>query len=88
MSLSDNQNQSQVYRQEIDWAQTPPSVAVAYAIADLEEMDVLELPSLYEYVDPQSLDDLVTDSEGVTISFMAYGYTVQLTDSDVVIKST
>ncbi|MFC4990574.1 HalOD1 output domain-containing protein [Saliphagus infecundisoli] len=88
MSPSDSQNQSQLYRQECDWAQTQPSVAVAYTIADLEERDVMELSPLYEYVDPQSLDALVSESREVTISFTAYGYLVQLTDSEVVVQST
>ncbi|WP_157972571.1 HalOD1 output domain-containing protein [Saliphagus sp. LR7] len=90
MSPSDSQNQSQseVYRRAFDWAQTPPSVAVAYSIADVEDINVMELPSLYEYVDPQSLDTLIDDREGVAISFTAYEYVVQLTDSEVVVQST
>lgn len=89
MSPSDSQNQSQSegYRQTFDWEQTTPSVAVAYTIADVKDIDVMDLPSLYEYVDPQSLDTLIADSEGISISFTAYGYSVQLTDSEVVVKS-
>lgn len=88
MSSSSDQNQSQVCRREFDWSETPPSVAVAYTIADLKDMDVMDVSPLYEYVDPQSLDTLITDTEGVTISFTAYGYIIRLTDSTVAINTS
>lgn len=86
--MSSSSSQSQVCRQEFNWSQTPPSVAVAYTIAALKNTDVVEISPLYEYVNPQSLDSLVTAAEEITVSFTAYGYTIQLTDSTVVIKSS
>ncbi|MFC4990511.1 HalOD1 output domain-containing protein [Saliphagus infecundisoli] len=81
-------NQSQVYQKEFNWEQTLPSVAVAYTIAALENTDVKAIPPLYEYLDPQSLDSLVTDSVEARISFTAYGYTIDLVDSTVVVKDS
>lgn len=86
--MSSSSTQSQVCRQEFDWTQTTPSVAVAYTIAALENTDVMEVTPLYEYVDPQSLDSLVADSAEIAVSFTAYGYTIQLTNSAVVIKNS
>ncbi|MFC4986248.1 MULTISPECIES: HalOD1 output domain-containing protein [Saliphagus] len=84
--MSSSCTQNQVARQEFDWSETPPSVAVAYTIAAIDNTVVTEVSPLYEYVDPQSLDSLVTDTGTVTISFTAYGYSVQLTDSTVIVR--
>lgn len=61
-----------------DWSTTPPSVAVVTAIAAREDVDPLEvrteLGTLYDHVDPEALDVLVTGGGPVSISFRFDGY--------------
>ena len=61
-----------------DWSTTPPSVAVVTAVAAREDVDPLEVrtelgSTLYDHVDPEALDALVTGG-GVSISFRFDGY--------------
>lgn len=70
---------------EYDWTETSPSVAVVTTVATLENMDPVDLTPLYEYIDPDSLDTLLTSGDDVSLSFSAYGYSVNIVGSTVII---
>ncbi len=72
--------------QEFDWADTQPSTAVSYALASIENERVEGLPPLYEYIDPESLDALVTGGENVSVSFLVREFVVEITGSTVAVK--
>lgn len=71
-----------------------PSAAIIDAVATHADVDKTELPPLYETIDPDSLDGLVThwtngasQSEGC-IRFQYYGCTVNLySDGQIVIEA-
>jgi len=55
-----------------------PSVAVVLAIAERTGWDPLEMPPLYENVDPEALDRLCQSRHFHTLLFEYAGYTVRL----------
>jgi hypothetical protein len=71
-----------------DWTSyESASVAVIEAIADASNEEVIDLPPLYEMVDPDALDRLVTDDPysptpgQVDVSFTFDGYLVRITSA-------
>lgn len=74
-----------------NWAQTPPSVAIVEAIARIENCPPTELPTthgiqLYNSINPEALDTLVTSSDPVSLSFTLDEYDVQLTEETLTIR--
>lgn len=68
--------------------ETPTSVAIVRAIAALENVDPTELEfTLYEYVDPTALDDLIAHegSGGVEVRFAVNGYRVSVLESGEIV---
>ena len=59
------------------------SVAIAQEIAAIEEVDPVKLPSLYDFIDTDSLDALVqhSDAQDLTIKFDYQAYTVRVRGS-------
>lgn len=55
-------SQTDRYAVDFDEASIPPSSAVVEAVARASDADVDELDSLYEYVDPESLDGICEDA--------------------------
>ena len=57
-----------------------PSVALITAVADLADADPLELPPLYETIDPDTIDEFVGSDElpdvAGTVAFTYEGYEV------------
>lgn len=75
---------------QYDWSTTSPSIAIIDAIATLENVDPVGLSStldttLFDYVDPDALDTLVTDDGNILISFTIDEYTVQIDENTLVI---
>jgi len=66
---------SDAVRETFDWSETHPSTAVVEVVAADLGRDPLEFESLYERVDPDALDAIVTttgtntDRSTVTVSF-------------------
>jgi len=77
-----------------DCADISPSLAVVEAIADLADVDPVDLADetgivLYEHVDPDALDALVADRPAgvdVDISFSVDDYRVSVGDTSVVVR--
>lgn len=68
-------------RVQFDWSETLPSTAVVNTVADVSNRDPTEVEPLYEYVDPDALDALITRarSDSPTITMVAFS----LADYDV-----
>ncbi|WP_440007386.1 HalOD1 output domain-containing protein [Halomicrococcus sp. SG-WS-1] len=68
---------------DYDWAVTSPVAAVTELVADATDRDPATLDPLYDYVDPDALNALVTSSNDdqaprVRITLMYAGYEVTL----------
>lgn len=66
-----------------DWRTTQPSIAIINAIATLENVEPIKLSTaldttLFDHVDPESLDTLVTNDGHISISFPIREYNVQI----------
>lgn len=72
---------------EYDWRDTSPSMAVINTVATIESVDSVDLRPLYEYIDPNSLDAVIASGDDVSLSFSAYGYTVTIVGSTVIIRT-
>lgn len=59
----------------------PPSDAVVRAVADLADADLVDLPPLYEAVDPDALDALFRGRPAGCVAFDYAGYTVTLREN-------
>lgn len=64
----------------------PPSMAVVTAVAEAEEGDPRELPSLYDVVDPEALDALFSGHEPDSVEFRYSGYRVTVVDGQVIVQ--
>lgn len=84
-----------IVRRDHDWAATAPSTAIVEAIAAAEGVDSVALATdedtpLYEYVDPDALNALVTDqrANGVTLTVTIGGYSVRIAGTELTIEPT
>ena len=69
-----------------NWSNTTPSIAVIDAIAAIENVEASDLEGsldapLFNYIDPEALDRLVTSDSQITVSFTFGEYHV-LIDGD------
>jgi hypothetical protein len=77
-----------------DWSSTPPSAAVVETVATALDCDPMEMDPLYEYIDPDALDDLVGASDSnptgreTSISFRFDGHRVTVSGSGEVAVRT
>lgn len=69
--------------------QTSPSEAVIYRVAEQQDVDPVELPPLYESIDPDALDSLVQSSAAsdsqLEVEFTYAGHDVTVTGSGTVL---
>lgn len=69
----------ELYQTECDWSARTPSVAVIEAIATVESVDPANFsPLLHQHVNTEALDELVTGSSNISVSFSFEGYQVQI----------
>ncbi|WP_126664425.1 HalOD1 output domain-containing protein [Haloterrigena salifodinae] len=64
-----------------------PVYAVASAVAEAEGVDPVDLPPLYETIDPEALNDLLSsrdDSTVATVEFEYAGYAVTVSGEGMV----
>lgn len=76
-----------------DWTETSPSVAVLEAIAAVEGVSPTDLHTdhnitLYDSVDLEALDALLTHDSEVTVSFTVDDYRVHISGELLTISST
>jgi len=84
---------SETVRVEHDGDDISPSLAVVEGIADLADVEPVDLADeagivLYEHVDPDALDSIVNArlSDSVNVSFTVASYEVSVDDADVVVR--
>lgn len=80
-----------VIRQSYDWSETPPSIAVLRALAAIEGVPPRDLHTetgirLYDTVDLEALDALVTHESDVAVSFHVGEYVVLLEDDQLTVR--
>ncbi|MCU4744317.1 hypothetical protein OB955_18205 [Halobacteria archaeon AArc-m2/3/4] len=73
----------QLFHGRYTWSSTTPTVAIANAIAGIENVDSTALSTtlettLYDQVNPEALDVLITDGEHIAISFVVDDYRVEI----------
>lgn len=84
--------QDTVIRQSYDWSETPPSIAVLRALAAIEGVPPRDLHDeadimLYETVDLEALDALLTHQSDISVSFRVGEYTVLLDDELLTVRT-
>ncbi|MBZ6496189.1 HalOD1 output domain-containing protein [Natrinema longum] len=89
--MDDCSTYSESVHHHYDWATTEPSMAIIGAIASLEEVTPADLSTtldntLYDYVDPEALDALVTADSRLVISFSIADYGVRITEDGLTIR--
>ena len=63
------------------------SEAVVAAVTNVADEDPLSLPSLYEAIDPDALDDVFRHrTSTVTVSFLFAGYEITVRDGAVLVE--
>lgn len=77
-------------RSSYDWSVTPPSLAVIDAVAAVEGMEPMQFSqsletTLFDHVDPEALDVIVTGGEEVSITFEIGEYAVDIAGNEVTI---
>ena len=83
MSPSDEGAETVQYR--YDWSTERPSGAVIEAISDVENTDPIDLPvTLYDHIDPEALDALVTTDSRVGVSFSVGDYQVHIEGTELI----
>lgn len=82
MSLEWNETETVFWTDQYE----SPSEAIVTTIAGKERVTETTLPPLYNQVDPDALDALVTgqSDDNIQISFNYSGYNVHIRDSDVI----
>jgi len=74
---------TKVFENKYDWSNTAPSFAVIDAIATIENLEPTNLSvafdtTLFDHIDPEALDTLITDGSEIAISFSYGDYGVQI----------
>jgi len=77
-------------RRTYDSTATNPSIAILEALADIknkrpEELSGPNQPRLYDKVDTDALDQLLTDSEDLTVSFQFEQYRIRVTGRELTV---
>lgn len=75
--------QTRSHESVYDWSTTRPSIAIIDSIAALENEDPLEMSTtlempLYEYVNPEALDALITEARRISVSLSVGRYSVDI----------
>lgn len=76
----------ELYQTQCDWSTRTPTVAVIVAIATVENVDPADFsPLLDKYVNTEALDELVTDSSNISVSFSFEEYRVRIDGNQLTI---
>jgi len=77
---------TRVFETEYDWSNTAPSVAVINTIATIENVEPTKLSvafdtTLFDHIEPEALDALITEGNKITISFSYGNYRIQINEN-------
>ncbi|MFP8954889.1 HalOD1 output domain-containing protein [Natrialbaceae archaeon A-arb3/5] len=80
--MGDSSARTGIVQQQLDWSETTPSMAVIDAIASAENTEPTDVSeeldtTLFNHVDPEALDALVTGNKRISISFTIDEYEVR-----------
>lgn len=83
--MSKPHSSSEAIQNRYDWSDTTPSTAVIEGIAILQNSEPTNFPEkfdpLFEYIDPDALDTLVTGDCPTTLTFSIEQYTIRIDGS-------
>lgn len=65
--------------------ESSPSQTVVQAVADVAGEDLVELPPLYDTIDPEAMDAFLRGPDSGTLKFKYNGYTV-VVDQDITVS--
>lgn len=68
----------------MDMMGTPVSEQVVQTVANQSDTDELDLPPLFDTLDPESLDTLIREMNKGEVSFEYEGYSITVTTDGVV----
>lgn len=86
--VSNMERSAESVRREIGRSE-PPSIAVVEAVAAITDRKATEVPSLYDYIDPDALDTAVesgSTGDAVSVSFVYDGLNVLVSDTHVTVE--
>jgi len=77
---------TKVFETQYDWSNTAPSVAVINAIATIENIEPTNFSvafdtTLFDHIDPEALDALITEGNEISISFSCCDYRIQVNEN-------
>ncbi|WP_139169296.1 HalOD1 output domain-containing protein [Natronobacterium texcoconense] len=76
---------------QYDWSTAEPSIAIVEAIATLENIDPLDVSmsldcTLFDHINPDALDTLITDDKPISISFALDEYSIRMDEDGLVVS--
>lgn len=88
--MNNNELGPESVESQYNWSETPPSVAIIYAPAMLENVDPIQFSeefdiTLFNYIDPLSLETLVGNDQAVEITFIIDKYRVRINDNNLTV---
>lgn len=84
--MSESHRGTETVQLNFDQSVKPPSIVVVEAIATIENVSGTDLPmTLYDYINPESLDELVESSSDISVTFSVDQYQIQVTESTIVV---
>ncbi|MFC7216240.1 HalOD1 output domain-containing protein [Saliphagus sp. GCM10025334] len=89
--MGGNDGDSGSVREEYDCSVTRPSIAVIDAVAHAEDVEITDVSdaldtTLFDQVDPDALDALVSSSDHVSVAFSVDDYEVQIEGDEIVVS--
>ncbi|WP_407075656.1 HalOD1 output domain-containing protein [Natronococcus wangiae] len=76
---------------EFDWSDTGPSIAIINGIAAVETVDSINISTelnttLFDYIDSEALNTLVSTADRIEMSFNADNYGIQIDGGELAIS--
>lgn len=77
-----------IIKRQCEWCERPPSIEILETLAVVENVPVDDLhmelqQPLYEYINPESLDEVVTSQDDVTLGFDIDSYRIRIDDDEL-----
>lgn len=84
--MNQSHQASETVRSNFDRSEKAPSIAVVEAIAAIENVSPTDLSMrLYDYINPNSLDELVDSESGVSVTFSVDQYQIQVNETTIAV---
>lgn len=73
---------SELENELISWGASTPSEVLLLEIAERADVNLADLPPLYESFDPEALDRLIQGQGSCHVAFVYAGYEVTVSETD------